>query len=546
MSDRPEDQNQSPEIIEKDEKKTPSIGGQQVATAAASIMIAMLISRVLGFVREAAIGAKFGQNEVTDAYIAAFTLPDFLYFLLVGGALSTAFIPVFSSYIATKNDKEAWHVASSFINAMILLISVGVVLGIIFTPYLIPLVAYDFKGETLEQAIFLTRIMFPSVLFTSLAGLAMGVLNSHRHFLMPALGSVVYNVVIILCGLLLADAYGIAAFSIGVVLGALANFLVQVPMLRKVGFRYSFTLDLSHPGVRRIGQLMIPAIIGLSVVQFQEIITQNLASALEAGSITALRFANRLMQLPLGVFAIAISVAIFPTLTHCAARKEWTDFRQNLSLGLRSVIFITLPAAVGMAVLRVPVVQVLFEHGKFDHLATLTTASVLLFFLIGLFAQGANQLLPRVFYALQRPQIPVRISAVVLVVNTILSLLLIPYMGAQGLALAFSISAFVAFSLFLLLTRKALGSIDGKALLLSIAKSAFASAVMALVLKGLLLYLPYWIDTSTKTGQIGFLAVAVTIGALVYGLLALAMKMEEARLLWTTFMGRFGRLFSRS
>ncbi|KAB2952405.1 murein biosynthesis integral membrane protein MurJ [Heliorestis acidaminivorans] len=509
-------------------------------------MIAMLISRILGFVREAVIGAKFGQNEITDAYIAAFTLPDFLYFLLVGGALSAAFIPVFSSYIATQNEKEACYVGSSFINAMILAITVGVILGIIFTPYLIPLVAYDFKGETLENAIFLTRIMFPSVLFTSLAGLAMGVLNSHRHFLMPAVGSVVYNVVIILCGLLLADQFGIAAFSIGVVLGAMANFLIQVPMLRKVGFRYSFTLDLSHEGVRRIGKLMIPAIIGLSVLQFQEIITQNLASALEAGSITALRFANRLMQLPLGVFAIAISVAIFPTLTHSAARQEWTEFRQNLSLGLRSVIFITLPAAVGMAILRVPIVQVLFEHGKFDHFATLTTASVLLFFLIGLFAQGANQLLPRIFYAIQRPQIPVRISIVVLIVNTVLSLLFIPYLGASGLALAFSISAFVAFGLSLVIARKALGGIDGKKLLFSIGKSAVASAVMALVLKVSLLFLPYIFDISTKIGLIAFLVVAVTIGAFVYAIIAMSLKMEEARLVRTTFMSRFGRLFSRS
>lgn len=515
--------------------------GNRVAKAAGSIMLAMLISRMLGFVREAVIGAKFGQNEVTDSYIAAFALPDFLYFLLVGGALSTAFIPVFSSYIATDKEEDGWIVASTFINAMLLLLGIGIVLGEIFTPYLIPLVAYDFKGETLERTIYLTRIMFPSVLFTGLAGLSMGILNSYQHFLMPALGSVLYNAVIIACGVLFADSLGIAAFSVGVVLGALANFLIQVPALMKIGLRYRLTMDLSHPGVHRISVLMIPALLGLSIGQVQDIINQNLASALEAGSITALRFANRLMQLPLGVFAIAISVAIFPTLTSYAARKEWQEFRKNLSLGLRSVIFITVPAAVGLAVLRVPVVQILFEHGKFDHQATLTTASVLLFFLTGLFAQGANQILPRVFYAIQRPHVPVRVSMVVLIVNTAGSLILIPYLGAEGLALAFSLSAFLAFGMFLLLARKALRSIDGAKLLFSLIKTGIASLIMGLIIIGVMDLAPRFWDVTTKLGQIGLLSSSVVIGAGMYALITHLMGMEEARLVTGTLLERFRR-----
>ncbi|MBC9785029.1 murein biosynthesis integral membrane protein MurJ [Heliobacterium chlorum] len=526
--------NQKPE-----ESQKPDGGGQRIAKAAGSIMLAMFISRILGFVREAVIGAKFGQNGVTDSYIAAFALPDFLYFLLVGGALSTAFIPVFSSYVATDKERDGWVVASTFINGMILLLGIGVILGEIFTPQLIPLVAYDFKGETLERTIFLTRIMFPSVLFTGLAGLAMGVLNSYQHFLMPSIGAILYNAVIILCGYFLSDRFGIAAFSIGVVLGALTNFLVQVPMLMKIGLRYQMTMDLNHPGVRRIAKLMIPALIGLSIGQIQDIVNQNLASALEPGSITALRFANRLMQLPLGVFAIAISVAIFPTLTSTAARREWTEFRNNLSLGLRTVIYITLPAAVGMTVLRVPIVQVLFERDNFTHEATVATASVLLFFLLGLFAQGANQMLPRVFYALQKPQIPVRVSAIVLVINTALSLILIPYMGAEGLALAFSFSAFLAYGLFLVLARRALRSIDGKHLLLSLMKTTAASVIMGAVIWVILRFAPLVVDLSSKVGQVSLLTVTVLVGAVVYGASTMAMRMEEAQMVSRAFLSRF-------
>ncbi|MBM7868013.1 murein biosynthesis integral membrane protein MurJ [Heliobacterium gestii] len=519
----------------------PSRGGQRIAKAAGSIMLAMLISRILGFVREAVIGAKFGQNAITDSYNAAFALPDFLYFLLVGGALSTAFIPVFSSYVATDKENDGWIVASTFVNAMILLLSAGIILGEIFTPQLIPLVAYGFQGDTLERTVFLTRIMFPSVLFTGLAGLAMGVLNSYQHFLMPSIGAILYNVVIILCGYFLSDTFGIAAFSIGVVLGAFVNFLVQVPMLLRVGLRYQMVMRLDHPGVLQIAKLMGPALLGLSIGQIQDIINQNLASALEPGSISALRWANRLMQLPLGVFAIAISVAVFPSLTSAAARREWLDFRRNLSLGLRTVIYITVPAAVGMAILRVPIVQVLFERDKFDHTATLATASVLLFFLIGLFAQGANQLLPRVFYALQRPSIPVRVSTIILVVNTALSLVMIRYWGAEGVAMAFSLSAIVAFGLFLILARRALRSIDGGRLMMSLAKTLTASAIMGAVIMALQQFIGALVDMTTLTGQLVLLTITVSAGAGVYALATYLMKMEEADMVARTFLSRFTR-----
>ncbi|MCW2278124.1 murein biosynthesis integral membrane protein MurJ [Heliophilum fasciatum] len=515
--------------------------GQRVARAAGSMMLAMLVSRILGFVREAVIGAKFGQNEITDSYIAAFALPDFLYFLLVGGAISTAFIPVFSSYVARQENEDSWRVASSIVNAMVIMLVIGIVLGEIFTPYLIPLVAFDFEGETLERTIFLTRLMFPSVLFTGLAGLSMGILNSHQHFLMPALGSILYNLVIIVVGWLFADQLGIAAFSIGVVFGALTNFAVQLPALSRAGFRYRLTLDLRHPGVKRIGALMIPALIGLSIGQVQDIINQNLASSLEAGSITALRFANRLMQLPLGVFAIAISVAVFPTLTRCAANKEWEEFRKHLSLGLRSVVFITLPAAVGMMILRVPLVQVLFEHGKFDRAATLSTASVLFYFLIGLVAQGANQLLPRVFYAVQKPQIVVRISAISLVFNTLISLVVLNWLGAEGLALAFSISAFLTTGLFLLMARRALRKMGGRRMVRSCLQTLFAAVLMGAVLQSVVYLVSTFLPVEQEWMQYGAMVIYVAVGALVYGAVTIAMGMEEARFVQQAFLGRFKR-----
>lgn len=278
-----------------------------------------------------------------------------MYQLLVGGVISSAFIPVFTQYLARDDEKQAWYVASSFINLVGILLVSFTLLGIVFAPIIAPLVGIGFAGEQRDLLISLMRITFPAVFFTALSGISMGILNSYQRFTLPAVGPLVYNTAQILSAYLIGPLLGIVGMAYGTVVGAFGSVFVQVPLVARLGRRYYRGLiDLKHPGIRRIIKLMIPAIIGLSIAQINMIIGQNLASLLQTGSIAALRLANRLINFPLGIFAMGLSTAIFPTLATHAARKEMAELKQTFTFGLRVVFYITLPSAVGMAVLKCP------------------------------------------------------------------------------------------------------------------------------------------------------------------------------------------------
>ncbi len=521
-----------------------------VVRAAGFLMVTMVLSRILGYLRDVFIYTQFGQNRITDAYNAAFSIPDFLYMLLVGGALSSAFIPVFSSYIATNREKEGWEVASIIFNWVMLLLTVGVTLGCIYMPQLIHLLVPGFDGRSLEMTIVLTRIMFAQVFFMCLSGISMGILNSYKHFTTPALGSVLYNLGIILGGLFLAvpiehfwPGYGIAGFSVGVVIGSAINFLVQVPALKKVGIRYTFSFNFMHPGVKELILLIIPVIIGLSVSQINLFINQNLASGLPEGMVAALRTAQRIMQLPIGVFAIAIAVAVFPSLTAQFARHEDEDFKATASLGLRSVVFVTVPAAVGIAVLRVPIIRFMFEFksGAFTHASTLATAEVLLYYCIGLFAYGAIHVLSRVFYSLHDTMTPVLAGIMAIAVNIGCSLLLVRFMAQDGLALAYSIAGIINMVVLLLLWQRKRGDIDGKNLLISFSKTVLTSTLMGLVVWLASFGCEAVFGVEAKIAQIIQIAVSIPVGVGVYMLIANLLKMEEADYVNKILKRRFRR-----
>ena len=397
----------------------------RVARAAGIVMFFILLSRILGFVRERAIAEVFGRTGVTDVFFAAFAIPDLMYQLLVGGALSSAFIPVFTHYLARGEEKEAWYTASIFLNIIVLALASFMILGVIFTPSLAPLVGIGFDGEQRELLILLMRVTFPAVFFTALSGLAMGILHSYQKFTLPALGPIVYNLGQILGAYVLGPIMGIMGMAVGTIAGSLGSLSLQLPQVaaRAKGF-YRPVIDLRHPGIRRMGTLMLPAIIGLSISQVNLIVGQNLASLLETGSIVALRLANRLINFPLGVFAMGISTAIFPTLSGLVAQDEMLEFRRTFSFGLRVVFFVTIPSAMGMAFLSVPIVRLLFESGEFTAADTAATAYALLFYAPGLIAQAGTQIITRIYYSLQDTVTPVKIGLVTVVINFILSLVL--------------------------------------------------------------------------------------------------------------------------
>lgn len=519
--------------------------GRKVAKAAGILMIAMTLSRVLGYVRDMVIYAQFGQNNLTDAYNAAFSIPDFLYSLLIGGALSSAFIPVFSSYLAVEKEKDAWRVASTVFNVIIILMLTGITLGFIFTPSLIRMLVPGFSPENVALTVKMTRIMFIQTFFMALNGISMGILHSYQNFLAPAVGTVLYNLGIIIVGLLLmpyfGPEYGIIGFAVGVVGGSIFYFAMQFPALLKIGLRYRPVIDLSHPGVRKIGKLILPVLIGLSVTQFNLFVNQNLGSMLPQGMISALRAAQRIMQLPIGVFAIAIAAAMFPTLTGYAAREEKEDFKKTMSLGVRTIIFITLPSAVGLIVLREPIVRLLFQQGQFTAEDTAATAYALLFYCFGLFAYSAIQLLNRVFYALQDTKTPVTTGILTIVVNIILNFALVKPMGHGGLALAYSLAGLLNMVMLLLVLRMQIGSIDGRRMLASFVRTLGISVVMGMAAYYSALGMERVVDTGTKLGQFLQVDVGVFTGALVFFILVYLMKMEEGQLAFSLFSKRFKR-----
>jgi len=522
----------------------------RVWEAAGFIMFTMVISRILGYVRDVFIYASFGQNRLTDAYNAAFSIPDFLYMLLVGGALSSAFIPVFSSYIANHNEEEGWKVANIIYSCVMVLLVFGVMIGLIFTPQLVKLLVPGFDVESMRLTIHLTRIMFAQVFFMCLAGISMGILNSYKRFSAPAIGSMIYNLGIILGGILLMrpieaiwPGYGIAGFSIGVVLGAAMNFFIQVPSLRKVGMKFHFNFDFRHPGVIRIVKLMLPVFIGLAVSQINLFVTQNIASMFSAGIVAALRTAQRLMQLPIAIFAIAIAVAFFPTMTAFASRGEMREFKSSTIMGLRSVLFVSIPSMVALAVLRTPLIRFMFEFdsSKFTADATVITSQALLFYCLGIFAYGCIHILSRSFYSLQDTKTPVTAGILAIIVNILLSILLSRTMNYVGLALAYSLAGIFNMGLLLYLLRRKVGIMGGRVLCFSALKTGIAALVMGAVLLLIGAVCNHVLPMDAKMAQLFELILCFVLGVTSFIGAAFLLKMEEAKMVLDIMLRRWRR-----
>lgn len=515
-----------------------------IARNAGIVMVLILISRLLGFVRERAIADVFGLTWETDAFRAAFNIPDLMYFLLVGGAISSAFIPVFSELLAREQKEDAWRMAATFINIVSAALLGLTVLGVIASPWLAPFVAPGFADEQLALLIYLMRIMFPAVLFTALAGVSMGVHHAYESFVVPLLGPIFYNIAITLGAYVLGPPLGIVGMAIGTVIGAVGNFFIQMPFVVRAGGKFPWRFDLKHPGLKKVFTLMGPTLLGLSIVQLNTIILTALASTLNPGSITALNLGNRLVQLPLGVFGMGMSMVLFPVMARLAAVGDWQQFEHTLTTGLRTILFITVPSAVGLVALREPIVRLLFEVGEFGPADTSATAYGLLFFAIGVFAVSSVQVLTRAYYSMQDTITPVKIGAVTVLTNTGLSLLLLrtTNLGHGGLALAFSVAAIVQMSLqFGGLQSKLSERLRWRPVITTLLKSALAAAAMFPAAMFVGEWIGARVDLAFAPGRLLQVGGGVAAGAVVYGLIALALRMDELALV----RQMFGRMASR-
>jgi len=424
-----------------------------IARASLVMIAALIASRVLGWLRLSVFGAAFGETAQLDAFWVAFRIPDALFNLVVAGALTSAFIPVFAGYLAKERENEAWHVASSVMNVLVVGLMVLSAVMWLAAPWIVPtfIVQPSFASRPgqLDLAIELTRVMLLSPIFMGLSALVTGVLQSYRQFLAGAIAPLVYNGVQILFAIFAAPVLGIHALAYGVVAGAAMMFLVQLPELTFRRTKYQFTFDLSHAGVREIFALAGPRTLALGAVQV--VFFVDIASGMRPGSVTALTYAFQLMLLPLGVFSIAISAAVFPTLSHYASLGQALKMRDALQQAIRWILFLTLPTAILMVVLRRPIVNLLFQYGEFGPDARELVQAAFLFYALGLAGHALVQILARAYYASRDTTTPVALTLISIGANVVLSVTLAPVFGINGLALANSIATLAEAALLLAL-----------------------------------------------------------------------------------------------
>ncbi|MEW6227539.1 MAG: murein biosynthesis integral membrane protein MurJ [Bacillota bacterium] len=408
--------------------------------AAGIIASVSIISKVLGFGRETSLAAVFGATYATDAYLVGQTIP-MLVFAAVGAALGNTFIPVFSQVRQDRGREAAFRMASSVINATVVLSLACVVVGEAFASPLARLVAPGFRGPVHALTVSMSRIMFPMVLFQGLSGILTGMLQTEGNFAVPALVSLAFNAVLIAAILGLGPAFGIGAVAAGTVAAVAAQALLQVPALVRLGYRWEPVLDLRDPGLRRIGALVGPVLVATAVGQVGMVVDRVLASGLVEGSVAALNYGNRLMGLVPGVFGLAIITVMYPTLAGFAAARDWTRYGRAFAEAVRMINFILVPVAVGMAALRVPLVRLAFERGAFDARATEATAWALLFFCAGVGVFTVRDTVNRAFFALQDTTTPMIVGAVSVGINIVANLLLVGPLQHGGLALGTSLAA---------------------------------------------------------------------------------------------------------
>jgi len=449
--------------------------------AATLISAATIVSRLMGFFRNSLIADFFGQTAAVDQYNAAYVVPDTIYLLLIGGAISSAFVPVLSSYLTRHEDAEATRIVNSALSLVLVVFIPLLALGELLAPLLVRLVAVGFDGHpaAIAATAFLTRIMLAAVLFHALNGVLVGHQYAKKTFWATAIGPLGYNLAIIAFGWLLAHKLGIAAFAWGVLAGAAVNFIVQVVGVLTQGHQFQWVRDWSHPGLKRVGRLMIPVAFGVGLSQLNLVINQTvLASLLPVGSINALNLASRIMMTPESL-AASLAIALLPSLAEVAQTRDYVSFRRYLSRGFRVVIAVTVPAAVLLMLLAFPLVALLFLHGRFDLHNAMITAGALVFYSIGIVAWGGIEVMVRAFYALHDTKSPVLASALALVVGFGLDLLLLHSMRQDGLALAYSLTGFFNLILLVALLRYKIHRLDGRQMLRTTVRTGLITAIMA-------------------------------------------------------------------
>ncbi len=503
--------------------------GHQIAKAATLVMALFVLSRLLGLGRQIIISALFGTSGDMDAYLAANRITETVFLIVAGGALGSAFIPTFADHLAHEDHAGAWELASAVINLAMIVMTGVVVLIAAFAPLLVrTVIAPGFDAARQTLTVRLLRLMLVTPVIFSVSGVVMSALNAYQHFLLPALAPSIYNLSIILGAVTLGPRYGVLGMAIGVVVGSGLHLLIQIPQLVRFGGRYVPVLDLSNPGVREVGRLMAPRVLGTAVAQVNLIINNSLATRMGEGAVSAINFAWMLMLLPQGVFAQAIGTAAFPTFARQAAKGEYEALSRALCATLRGIIFLSIPATVGMIAVGQPLVSLLFERGAFGAGSTEAVAWALAFFALGLVGHAGLEIVARAFYALHDTFTPVWVGGLTMVLNVLLSLAL-PSLYASanlqafgGLALANSVATVLEFVALLILIQRRMGGAWGGGMRRTVATSTFGALAMGVGLWG-------WRAALPRAGALIQGGGGILVGIGIYLLSTLLLRSEELR-----------------
>jgi putative peptidoglycan lipid II flippase len=503
---------------------------RRIARASGVVMIGYVLSSLTGLVSQILVTRAFGTTLEIDSFLAGNRLTELLFNLMAGGALASAFVPTFTGFLAKDQRSRAWGLASSIAN--LLLIGLGTVsaLAAWVAPWLVRhILAPGFTDPSqITLTVELLRVMLLSPAIFGLSGLLMGVLNGNQRFFLPALAPGFYRLGLIIGVIFLSPLYGIFGLAWGVVIGACLHLLIQLPGLRGLGGRYSPRLGLKDQAVQQVGLLMAPRLLGVAVVQINFLVNTILASAMPVGSLSAIAYALAIMLMPQLVIAQAIAVASLPTFSAQVARQEWRELQATFTTTLRGVLFLALPASLGLIILRRPIVVLLFERGVFDQQSTTLVAWALLWYGAGLVGHALLEVIVRAFYAMYDTRTPVIVGAVAMTLNILFSLLFSRWFLAfgwaphGGLALANSLATALETGVLLYLMRKRLGGLRGRGLQVGLIGMFVAGFVMVIVLL-------VWLTLQKEMPASIHALLGILLGGLVYWIIAWLMRVEESR-----------------
>jgi len=519
-----------------------------LARAAGIVSLATLASRLMGLIREQVFAAFFGAGFAVDAFQVAFRIPNLLRDLFAEGAMSAAFVPTLTRVQETDGREAAMRLANLVINFLLVTVSTICLFGMAFADRIVPWMAPGF-GQVpgkLELTTQLTRIMTPFLLLVALAAAVMGVLNTRRVFFIPAVAPTMLNLALIASGFLIAPIcprFGlepIVGMAFGVLLGGLGQLLIQVPALWAQGFRWRPEISFRDPGVLRIVTLMAPAAVGLAATQVNIFVNTFLASLLPQGSVSWLNYAYRLMQLPIGLFGVAIATVTLAEVSRHAARREMPELKRTISFSLRFGLFLTLPATMILIALAHPIVALLYQHGRFGAEDSWQTAQALWGYAVGLSAFSAVRVLVPVYYSLGMTRIPVTISFVTIAINVVLNIMLMGPLRHRGLALATSISSVLNFFLLFEVLRRKIGPMGGRALSLAAGKIFFASLIAALAALAVAWGVEHSLGLTSVLARLLVVGSGLAAAAAVYLAAVFALRIGESAPLFA-FVARFLR-----